>query len=164
MENTEEADVHVQEDKINRKWARQPVHAFILSGLLCCSKGKCPWCCIMMITIAYRATTLCSRIMWYIFVTPNECVSILALCAAMMNAEWKPGQIHSGDVSICIEPEGSDFEAVIYKTLILSARSRFSCLDFEQCFCAEKRLSGLSEKMGARSDIDRDVFKFCALS
>ena len=74
-----------------------------------------------------------------------------------LNAEWKPGQIHSGDVSICIEPEGSDFEVVIYKTYSIGT-PRLSCPDFEQC-CAEKcaDFADWCRKMKAHSDIDREM-------
>lgn len=160
MKNTEEADVHVQEDKISIVSEHASYAWTFYQGFYAVLKGNAPLVLHYDDNTAYRAHTAVQQdhVIHICDTKTNAHIWLYAKQGQIyLNAEWKPGQIHSGDVSICIEPEGSDFEVVIYKTYSIGT-PRLSCPDFEQC-CAEKRadFSDWSEKMGARSDIDREM-------
>ena len=151
MENTEEADVHVQEDRISIISERARYAWTFYQGFYAVLKGNAPLVLHYDDNTAYRAHTAVQQdhVIHICDTKTNAHIWLYAKQGKMhLDAEWKPGQIHSGNVSVHIEPEGSDFEVVIYKTYSIGT-PRLSCPDFEQC-CAEKRadFSDWCEKMG----------------
>lgn len=160
MENTGDAGVHVREDRISIISERARYAWTFYQGFYAVLKGNAPLVLHYDDSTAYRAHTA-EQQDHLIHICDTKTNAHIWLYAKQgqihLDAEWKPGQIHSGNVSVRIEPEGPDFEIVVYKTYSIGT-PRLSCPDFEQC-CAEKRadFADWCEKMGAQSDIDREM-------
>ena len=135
MENTEEADVHVQEDRISIISERARYAWTFYHGFYAVLKGNALLVLHYDDDTAYRAHTAVQQdhVIHICDTKTNAHIWLYAKQGQMhLDAEWKPGQIHSGNVSVHIEPEGSDFEVVIYKTYSIGT-PRLSCPDFERC-------------------------------
>lgn len=160
MDNSEKADVHVYDDRISVLGESGCFDWTFYRGFYAILKGSTPLVLHYDDETAYRAHTAVQED-GFIHICDTKTNAHIWLYAkqgqAVLSAEWKAGQIHSGNVTIRLLPENQNFELIIYKTYAIGTPA-ISCSDFEQC-CKEKRadFADWCQKMGASTDIDKEM-------
>ena len=160
LDESQNAEISVQEDRLQTAFAENTYEWTFYQGLYAILRGTAPLTLRYDDQTGYRAHTAVQEenCVHICDTKTNAHIWVQAVKGRMvLHAEWKAGEIHSGNVSIFLQPEDGQFEVVIYKTYSIGTPT-IACPGFAEC-CAEKRanFANWCKKMGAVSDMDREM-------